>query len=89
MQSVDLMFLRDQKKINVMLFVFYCCQVMHVNSILLIKPIVYLKMYKENIIFFKILFGERLKGGLITFFNNTFIVFILRFKPMCILFKEF
>lgn len=46
-------------------------------------------MYKENTLFFKILFGEGLKGGLITFFNNTFVVFILRFKPMCILFKEF
>lgn len=47
------------KKNNEMLFVFYCRQF---NAILLMKPIVCLKMYKENTLLFKILFGEGLKG---------------------------
>lgn len=76
-----------KKKVHVMLLGFYCCQVMHVNSILLIKPIVFLKMYKENTLLLKILFREGLKGRLTTFFNNTFVVFILRLKPTCIITK--
>lgn len=65
-----------------MLFVFYCCQVMHVNSILLIKPIVYLKMYKENTLFLQNTMRGRIKGWNIMF-QQHLVVFILRFEPMC------
>lgn len=44
-------------------------------------------MYKENTLLLKILFREGLKGRLTTFFNNTFVVFILRLKPTCIITK--
>lgn len=67
-------FNKQKEKVYEMLLGFYCCQVMHGNFIRSIKPIVFLKMCKENSLLFKILFGGvRIKGStrLTTFSFST------------------